>query len=93
MNPSAMTHPRFTLAVAALVAVVAYTLTYLICFIWFGVPLRLLFSYLRWSWTGGGEIPAFINAVSVLVGFLALVLVWFAVGRRRSASPSAPPKP
>jgi hypothetical protein len=61
-----------------------YALLYVVLFAAIGADWSRFFDYLKWSWTGGGEIPTIIQGISFFVAVLALVPAWFFFRRKKS---------
>lgn len=61
-------------AVAAVVYVVAWLGTYIVLM---DGDMTYLGTYFVYSWIGGGEIPAYIQFIAAIFGFVAWVVAYF----------------
>lgn len=58
-------------------ALLIYIISYICTFVVFtDADWEVFFSYVVWSWSGGGEIPIFINMISIGVTILLIFLVF-----------------
>jgi len=59
-----------------IIAVASYLISFILIFVIFiQNNIALLKSYFIWSWTGGGELPLFINLISITISIFILFLV------------------
>ncbi len=64
------------------IAVVVYALAWLCTYtILLGGDMTYLGDYFLFSWTGGGELPAFIQFVAVSVGLLTWAIAYYKMRR------------
>lgn len=77
----------------ALVVVVTYFAVWTATFIVVTrAELSLYTSYFRWSWTGGGELPAFIHGIAFLSALLTIPVSLWRGCRRKRNEPHKPTK-